>query len=340
MKVLVIALLIAGCSGCRFSLKDLIGHDAHDLHIGDMVVPPRSAYDKQLPGTKLFARTPLTAIIDSAGQRIIKNKQSYIDYYYDPGRDFAEKSSGIIREMDSVTRLLPASVYYTRDFHMGSCRAILYYTKSRLPGKDQFILYFGDKHFTASASAQFSPDDTEDRDILLKTLLSFYLDEDATEDISSRLPYTLDLSHSDFLYCTHTYYGFFYTVHGKGRPEAQLNRDQFMITFLNNTRGRSDSAGHPITLEDRSADLLGMIKNTGVHIVQSGERKTVVGGEPAWEGNGYMALGDSVGMFYTLATGDPHHPLCLISLLYHDPVRRLAQVRGIARSLRLKEYKN
>ena len=324
--------LLGGCqdqAGNRLAqaIERLVSKRDNDLHVADIVQPPRSGYDRQLPATKLFADLPLTAVIDSVHSRVIVSPHSYINYAYDPGISFEERVLSLQHSADSITRVNPGSIYYTHHFQMGSCKAVLYYGKSQTKGKDELILYFGDRAFTAYAEGEFTSGDKDERKALLKTMLSFYRDEDATEDVSTLMPYTLDLTGTDFAYCTHTDYAFFYTIHGHGSPDVHVDHDQVIVTSLAPVEG---------SIKNARSEAINMISQAGIVIMSNKDRMINVGGMPSLEMEGRISIGENAGMFYVLLTGAPAQPICIIGVVYKDVEKRLGEVERMGRSFKLK----
>lgn len=307
------------------AIERLVSKRDNDLHVADIVQPPRSGYDRQLPATKLFADLPLTAVIDSVHSRVILNPHSYIDYVYDPGISFEEKMRGL-GAIDAVAKVIPGGLYYSHHFQMGSCKAVLYYGKGR-ENREELFLYFGDKSFTTFVGGGFPAGDKEERKMVLKTLLSFYRDEDATEDASTLMPYTLDLTGTDFAYCTHTDYSFFYTIHGHGSPDTHADHDQLMVTLVAPVTG---------SIKNARSEAIDMISQAGIVIVSNKDRMINVGGMPSLEMEGQISVEENPGMFYVLLTGPPAQPFCIVAVVYKDAGKRLAEVERIARSFRFK----
>lgn len=305
------------------AIERLVSRRDNDLHVADIVQPPRSGYDRQLPATKLFGDFPLTAVIDSVHSRVILNPHLYINYAYDPGIPFEVRQ----RAADSIARVNPGGIYYTHHFQMGSCKAVLYYGKSPTKGKDELILYFGDRAFTTCVEGGFISGDKDERKALLKTMLSFYRDEDATEDVSTLMPYTLDLTGTDFAYCTHTDYAFLYTIHGHGSPDINVGLDQVIVMSIAPVEG---------SIKNARAEAINMISQAGIVIVSNKDRMIDVGGVPSLEMEGRISVGENAGMFYVLLTGAPAQPICIIGVVYKDAGKRLGEVERMGRSFRLK----
>jgi hypothetical protein len=310
--------------------------DRRSLPVPDLVAPTRSSLDRHLPETQLFMLPPGSFFMDSTRHELVKDSSTFIAFGYYPGGNLIRYISFYHRYLDSVARKSSGSYYYTKEFKMGSCMALLYYYKSETPGEDNIVVYFGDQHFIATAYGAFRTSDTWSRDRILEAILSMYRDEDAPESVASAQSYVVDLRQSEFGYTRRINDCFAYTPGGEPY-EAGEAQNLLTISSLVPKLG--------LTFQQRLGELLDMWNKSGSStVIVSYRIKDIwIGGIKAAEVDGILYQSSEKpgehgqkGILYGIITGKPDQPIELVAQLYRDVDRRLADVKRVASTLRVK----
>jgi hypothetical protein len=310
---------------CRWA-----GHDGASLNnmVPKTVRSARSEGDLSVPGTRLKVHSSGGLKADSAGQTVYKDGLGSIKIIYSTGMQDNDSLKVFLYSLDSVLQKDKSRVYYSRNFQMDSCPAHLYYLSSAVPGQDQLVLSFGNEAFSVAASTLFPAGDQGVRDSLLHIMLSVYMDDQTPADVTAMQPFTLDVSHTEFLYSASLGQIFLYTIGGKPNPHFEADQDQFFVVQLPPRPG--------VSLRDRAVELLNRYAMAHVRILHYTVSRVFIRENEAYELEGSIQFDNKQGRLFMVIMGDPSHTLVLSASLYKNIDQRLAEVIRIVQSMEFK----
>jgi hypothetical protein len=310
------------------------GSRARNVASLDMLVPPvvqciKSNDDLRIPGTRLRVHDSGGLKTDSLHQTLYKDNLGSIRIIYSIGMQPNDSLENFLHNVDSLAQMGRHRVYYSGSFQLDSCPAQLYYLKSGVPGEDELTLSFGNEAFSVGESALFPASDIGARDSLLKVMLSVYMDGSTPAGVAAMEPFTLDVSHTEFLYSASQGRVFLYTVGGKSNPAFEAGQDQFFVTELLSRPG--------IPLRERGVGLLRRYAMAHIRILHFTTSRVFIREEETYELEGDIQFDNKNGKLFMVVMGAPERTLVLSALLYENVDQRLAEVIRIAQSL---EFKN
>lgn len=314
--------------------KTAVRHDIgvltdFDNMVADTVFQGRNASDKQLSGTQLFVNLLPGYDIDRRHSSI-SGGEAMIQCHYSPGFDFRMYRDSVMVFMEKQVLNDCSRFYFYEPFYLGPYPALIYYYPTTDPDKDGISLFFGDRYFSAEADAIFYAHDSIVQAEIFTMLLSMYRDEDVPEDITNALPFTLDVSNSEFAYYNRMRNGYIYTIGGTHDGSKTGPEDYFVVFSAEKPGSMSvrDYLEYFIASNWRGAPVM-----FGNHTCSQ-----IKEGNPgAWETSGNVTLIGAPGKFYAAAVGSEGQVVVMVSFLFQDTDKRLREVREIAASLKPKD---
>lgn len=317
------------------------------LNVPDSVDRNTDNADIQIPGTQFFMAMPPNFIIDSANSSLILDTVSHLGVpsaakafagdsitkisftEYAPA-DFTTNFNLLRHAMDSLLGH-KLGIYYNKTFQLEGYKAIIYYYPDRRKGSDWITLFFGDESFFGKVEARFPSDNVQRRDQIVESLLTLYRKPEIQINEAGFMPFTIDLSHTDFSFFRKIDRSYLFTP--KGKAESGLTfSDVIELTRLTLDTPKSISQLAFTKAEHiRSRDKGRFTFSDPVY------QRSKVGKDSVVEFVMRDKYQDLNGCFYVRMQGDSIHPLEMIVCLLHDTDRCLKEVQTAANALTLKD---
>lgn len=302
----------------RHSLTGMVKEEVHF---------ERSDSDLVIPGTCLRVHHPEGLSIDSSGH-VLRAGAGEIHILYVSGIEGRDTMRSFLHGLDTLsydrTRL-----YYQGWYKIDSLPVEYRYLRSTTEGMDELAFTFDDELLSTALTARFPASDTAARNALLRTMSSIYPDELTPADVEAEEPFTMDITHTEFLYTTSFGQIFLYTIGGKSNAAFTADQDQFFVL---------EPAPRPaMRLQDRADGLIKLYEAAQVRVLRHTLRRVFIREEEAYELEGDIQVGGKRGRLFSVIMGKPSQTLIFSACLYENVDQRLAEVIRIAQSL---EFKN
>ncbi len=301
----------------------------NDLNVPNQIQIKKDNKHVLLVGTRIFVSIPQGYHLRSNLLRIEKdnNPNVYFQFMESNKTNFLEKKLVVKEKLQNV-KDKGYNVYYEKEFKIDNCEALLVYG-SNDETTNEISLNYGTANYAVIISGKIPRSEISERDKILNSILSSYVDESVTIDPNAFSNYTLDLTNSDFKFNSNISQLFYYTVDGKGDPVNNVFQDQIMVCSMPAMENQNARTGYAKSMIDR-------YRNNGIKISEVEEKEFNVGDNTFYEikFNGNYQ-GTSL-VAYQIVTGNNSATMLFCGMAYTEKEKRLKQFVDIAKTLKIK----